>query len=289
MSLLQEKLETGQFAVTTEIVPPKGANIQKTLTTARELWKFVHGININENPHAIMRVSSVAVSRLLVESGIEPVVHVTSRDKNRLALQSELLGAAILGIENVLVISGDHQRLGDHKEAKPVYDLDSVQMLHMISTLMSGTDMSGNTLNGTPRFFPGAVVNPQAEVPELEIIKMEKKAVGGARFFQTQAVYDLEALKDFMNRIEHLDVKVLAGVVPLKSAAMGRYMNEKIPGIRVPDHLLERMERTNQREAESLAIARDIIAGCRDLCHGVHLMTIGWYDKVEAMLKDLVP
>ena len=289
MSKLSRQLDRGRFAVTTEIVPPKGTDIDETLSVARSLWPHVQAININENPHAVMRISSLAVSRLLVENGMEPVVHVTTRDKNRLALQSDLLGAAVLGIENVLVVSGDHQSLGDHKEAKPVYDLDTVQMLHVVSRLMSGEDLAGNPLAGTPRFFPGAAVNPQAEIPELEIIKMEKKALAGARFFQTQAVYDLEALAAFMERIGRLKVKVLAGIVPLKSARMGRFMNENIPGICVPDALLERMEKAADREAESLAITRDLIAGCRDICDGVHLMTIGWYHKVSALLEGLVP
>ncbi len=289
MSKLSRQLDRGRFAVTTEIVPPKGTDIDETIEVARSLWPHVQAININENPHAVMRISSLAVSRLLVENGMEPVVHVTTRDKNRLALQSDLLGAAVLGIENVLVVSGDHQSLGDHKEAKPVYDLDTVQMLHVVSRLMSGEDLAGNPLAGTPRFFPGAAVNPQAEIPELEIIKMEKKALAGARFFQTQAVYDLEALAAFMERIGRLKVKVLAGIVPLKSARMGRFMNENIPGIRVPDALLERMEKAADREAESLAITRDLIAGCRDICDGVHLMTIGWYHKVSALLEGLVP
>lgn len=288
MSKLREQLEAGRFAVTAEIVPPKGVNVQETIETARSLWKFVQAININENPSAVMRISSLAVSRLLVESQMEPVLHVTARDKNRLALQSDLLGASALGVENVLVISGDHQSLGDHKEAKPVYDLDPVQMLHMISTLMSGRDMAGNRLDGTPTFFSGAVVHPQAETLELEIIKMEKKVAGGARFFQTQAVYDLEVLASFMNQIEHLQTKILAGIVFLKSPRMGRFMNEKVPGIRVPEGLIQRLEKSSHPEAESLAIARELIAGCRDLCHGVHLMTIGWYDKVEAMLKDII-
>jgi len=288
MSALSQQLDQGRFAVTTEIVPPKGIDIDEIIEVARSLWPHVQAININENPHAVMRISSLAVSRILVENGMEPVVHVTTRDKNRLALQSDLLGAAVLGIENVLVVSGDHQSLGDHKEAKPVYDLDTVQMLHVISRLMSGEDLAGNPLMGTPCFFPGAAVNPQAEIPELEIIKMEKKARAGARFFQTQAVYDLNALAAFMEQIRHLKVKVLAGIVPLKSARMGRFMNENIPGIRVPDALLERMEKTGDREAESLAIARDLIAGCREICDGVHLMTIGWYHKVSALLEGLV-
>jgi len=288
MSMLSRQLDQGRFAVTTEIVPPKGTEIDETLSVARSLWPHVQAININENPHAVMRISSLAVSRVLVENGMEPVVHVTTRDKNRLALQSDLLGAAVLGIENVLVISGDHQSLGDHKEAKPVYDLDTIQMLHVVTQLMSGEDLAGNPLMGAPHFFPGAAVNPQAEIPELEIIKMEKKVRAGARFFQTQAVYDLDALAAFMERIRHLDVKVLAGIVPLKSARMGRFMNENIPGIRVPDALLDRMEKAGDREAESLAIARDLITGCRDICDGVHLMTIGWYHKVSAMLEGLV-
>lgn len=288
MSKLREQLQAGRFAVTAEVVPPKGINIQETISTARSLWRFVQGININENPHAVMRLSSLAVSRLLVEAGVEPVVHVTARDKNRLALQSELLGAAVLGIENVLVVSGDHQSLGDHQEAKPVYDLDSVQMLHMISALMSGHDLAGNPLDGTPLFFPGAVVNPQADVLELEIIKMEKKVAAGAQFFQTQAVYDLRAFAGFMQQIKHLKTRVLAGIVPLKSPRMGRFMNEKIPGIQVPDELIGRLEKSSHPMAESLAIARELIGGCRDLCQGVHLMTIGWYDKVEQMLRDIV-
>jgi methylenetetrahydrofolate reductase (NADPH) len=288
MSALSQQLHEGRFAVTTEIIPPKGTEIGETIEVARSLWPYVQAININENPHAVMRVSSLAVSRLLVENGMEPVVHVTTRDKNRLALQSDLLGAAVLDIENVLVVSGDHQSLGDHKEAKPVYDLDTVQMLHVISRLMSGEDLAGNPLAGTPCFFPGAAVNPQAEIQELEIIKMEKKARAGARFFQTQAVFDVDALAAFMEQICHLDVKVLAGIVPLKSARMGHFMNRNIPGIQVPDALLERMEKTGDREAESLAIARDLIAGCREICDGVHLMTIGWYHKVSALLEGLV-
>jgi len=288
MSRLREELEAGRFAVTAEIVPPKGTHIQETISTARLLWEFVQGVNINENPHAVMRVSSLAVSRLLVESGIEPVLHVTSRDKNRLALQSDLLGAAVLGIENVLVVSGDHQSLGDHKEAKPVYDLDSVQLLHMMSTLMSGHDLAGNELDGTPIFFPGAVVNPKADILELEIIKMEKKVAAGSRFFQTQAVYDLESFAAFMEQIKYLETKVLAGIVPLKSPQMGRFMNENIPGIQVPERLIQRMGKSADWEAESLTIARELIAGCRDLCHGVHLMTIGWYDKVERMLRGII-
>jgi len=287
MSKLREQLEAERFAVTAEIVPPKGTHLQETISAARLLGEFVQGVNINENPHAVMRVSSLAVCRLLVESGVEPVLHVTARDKNRLALQSDLLGAAALGIENVLVVSGDHQSLGDHKEAKPVYDLDPVQMLHMISTLMSGHDMAGKKLDGAPIFYPGAVVHPQSETLELEIIKMEKKVGGGAQFFQTQALYDLEALASFMDQIRYLQTKVLCGIVLLKSPKMGRFMNAKVPGIRVPEELIRRLEKSSRPQTESLAIARELIAGCRDLCHGVHLMTIGWYDKVEEMLHNI--
>jgi 5,10-methylenetetrahydrofolate reductase len=157
----------------------------------------------------------------------------------------------------------------------------------MISTLMSGHDMAGQRLDGTPNFFPGAVINPQTDIPELEIIKMEKKVAAGAQFFQTQAVYDVDAFASFMKQIEHLGTKVLAGIVLLKSYRMGRFMNEKIPGIRVPEALLQRLEKSSDPRAVSLAIARELIAGCQDLCHGVHLMTIGWYHEVEEMLQDL--
>jgi 5,10-methylenetetrahydrofolate reductase len=209
---------------------------------------------------------------------------LTTRERNRLALQSELLGASIMGIKNVMVMTGDHASMGDHKEAKPVYDLDSVQLLRLITEMMGGKDYNGNDLDGKPRFFPGAVVNPGARLIEMQMLKMRKKALAGARFFITQAIFDLIKLEEFMKVKANLEVYVIAGIIPLKSAKMARFMNENVPGIQVPDKLIDLMERTKDRSAEGIAIARDLVQGCRQLCNGIHIMPIGAYRWVPAIL-----
>ncbi len=288
VSKLQQALDSGQFVQTIEIVPPKGIDVEKAVEHAKQVKDYVVAMNVNENPASVMRLNSLSLSHLFTLEGIEPIFHITTRERNRLALQSELLGAYVLGIRNVMVMTGDHQSMGDHKEAKPVYDLDSVQLLRLCTEMMGGKDYNGNDLDGTPSYYLGAVVNPGSDLMDLQILKMRKKAQAGARFFFTQAVYDLKLLESFMEKIKGLDVKIVAGIIPLKSAKMARYMNKNIPGITVPEPLIERMEKAKDRTAESIAISRDIIDGCRDLVNGVHAMPIGMYSIIPQIFQKVI-
>ncbi len=204
-----------------------------------------------------------------------------------MALQSDLLSAWVLGIENVLAITGDLPVLGDHPQAKPVYDLDSVQLLWAIKRLNEGYDVAGNELKGKPNFFPGAVVNPGANTQaalELQLIKMEKKIEAGARFFQTQAIYEPDAFAKFMKRAEGFGIPILAGIIPLKSAGMARFMNKNVAGVFVPEGLIEKMAAAEDKTLMGIEIAADIIKQLKDMCQGVHVMAIGWEKKVPAVL-----
>ncbi|MCM8771353.1 MAG: methylenetetrahydrofolate reductase, partial [Candidatus Omnitrophica bacterium] len=233
----------------------------------------------------VMRLGSLAVCALLKQKGFEPIYQLTCRDRNRLALQSDLLSAAALGIENVLILTGDHPTLGDHPEAKPVFDLDSVQLLEVARGLTQGLDMKGNKLEGTPpKFCLGAVVNPGADPLEPQIIKMEKKIAAGAEFFQTQAVYDIRVFENFLSKIKHLKTTILAGIVLLKSAAMARYMNKNVAGVCVPDNLIKEMEEAKDRVSKSIEIASRLIKELKPMCQGIHIMPIGWDKNVPLVL-----
>ncbi len=282
----KEKIQSGKFIVTSEIGPPKGIDIKEMLDDAELIGPRVDAINVTDLQSSVMRLGSLAVCILLKQKGIEPIFQVTCRDRNRLALQSDLLNAAVFGIENILALTGDHPKLGDHPGAQAVFDLDSVQLLEVIKTLESGKDMMGNPLKGTPEFFPGAVVNPGADPIEPEIIKMEKKIRAGAKFFQTQAVYDINIFSEFIKKVEYLKVPVFAGVVLLKSAGMARYMNENVAGVTVPQGLIDEMANTKDKVAVSVDIASRIIKAAKPLCQGVHIMPIGW-DKVVPRVLEL--
>ena len=242
-----DKIRAGKFIVTSEIGPPKGTDVKETLADADLIKGRVDAINVTDLQSSVMRVGSLAICRLLKERGIEPVFQLTCRDRNRLALQSDLLSASVLGIENVLILTGDYPTLGDHPEAKPVFDLGSVQLLKVARTLESGKDMNGNPLKGSPKFCLGAVVNPGADPLEPEIIKMEQKVEAGAGFFQTQAVYDIELFKRFVDATKHIKVPVFAGIVLLKSAGMAKVMNKNVAGVFVPDSLINEMESAKDR------------------------------------------
>ena len=279
-----EKIKTGKFILTSEIGPPKGIDIEEMLMDAELIKGRVDAINVTDLQSSVMRVGSLAICKLLIERGIEPVFQVTCRDRNRLALQSDLLSAAVFGIKNVLALTGDHPMLGDHPGAKPVFDMDSVQLLDTIRTLGSGKDMAGKELKGTPQFCVGAVVNPGADPIEPEIIKMEKKIVAGAKFFQTQAIYDVELFKKFLDTAKHLKTTIIAGIVLLKSAGMARFMNKNVSGVVVPEHLIEEMDKAQDRSAKSIEIAARLIKELKPMCQGIHIMPIGWDKKVSLVL-----
>ncbi|MCL0057894.1 methylenetetrahydrofolate reductase [Dehalococcoidales bacterium] len=284
---LKSLLEARKFVVTAEVGPPKGTDTTEIREVAEHLRGRVDAANVTDQQSSVMRLGSLATCHLLKENGLEPILQMTCRDRNRLALQSDLLSAYVLGIENVLALTGDSPSLGDHPQAKPVFDLDSVQLLWVIKRLNEGYDMVGNELKGKPNFFPGAVVNPGADTEaafELQLIKMEKKIIAGARFFQTQAVYDPGAFAKFMKRVEGFGIPILAGIIPLKSAGMARYMNKNIAGIFVPEELINKMAEAEDKMATGIEIAANIIKELKGVCHGVHIMAIGWEKKVPEVL-----
>jgi methylenetetrahydrofolate reductase (NADPH) len=288
MSRLKQALESGRFVVTGEIGPPKGVSLDKCLHDAEMLRENVTAINVTDLQSAVLRIGSLAVSTRLIERGLEPVFQLTCRDRNRLALQSDLLSAWALGIENALCLTGDHPILGDHTEAKPVYDLDSVQLLKAASTLNQGHDMAGHELESMPGFFLGAVVTPAAEPVEPQIIKMKKKIEAGARFFQTQAVYEPEKFEHFMNQVQRFEVPVIAGIVILKSAAMARFMNANVAGISVPENIIQEMDGAakEDRKKKAVEISARVIRQIKPFCQGVHIMPLGWDDLVPQVIKE---
>jgi 5,10-methylenetetrahydrofolate reductase len=279
-----EKLASGKFVVTSEIAPPKGIDVKGLLDDAVLIKERVDAVNVTDLQSSVMRAGSLSICHLLKDRGIDTIFQMTCRDRNRLALQSDLLSASILGINNILILTGDYPTLGDHPEAKPVFDLGSVQLLEVAKTLQSGKDMKGNPLTGSPSFCLGAVVNPGADPLEPEIIKMEQKIAAGAKFFQTQAVYDIELFKRFILETKHLKAPVLAGIVLLKSAGMARFMNKNVSGVFVPDILIKEMEEAKDKAAASINIAARLIKELKPLCQGIHIMPIGWSKKVPLVL-----
>jgi methylenetetrahydrofolate reductase (NADPH) len=275
----------GKFIITTEIGPPKGVDIKEMLEIAELMRGRVDALNVTDQQSSVMRLGSLPVCRLLKESGLEPIFQMTCRDRNRIALQSDLLGAYTLGINNVLCLTGDSVSLGDHPQAKPVFDLDSVSLLGAARQLEAGKDLSGNDLEGTPEFCLGAVVSPESEPLEPQLIKMEKKVKAGAEFFQTQAVYDSKKLEEFMKAVAPMNVPVMVGIVLLRSAGMARFMNNSIAGIHVPDELIEEMEKAEKRAKTSVEIAARLINEMKGLCQGVHIMAIGWEKRVPEVLE----
>ncbi|MBM3254968.1 MAG: 5,10-methylenetetrahydrofolate reductase [Candidatus Omnitrophica bacterium] len=281
----KEKLQSGKFMVTSEIGPPKGIEIKVILEDAELIRTRVDAINVTDLQSSVMRLGSLAVCSLLKQKGFEPIFQITCRDRNRLALQSDILSAAALGIENILILTGDHTTMGDHPDAKPVFDLDSVQLLQVATKLQAGLDMKENKLEGqAPKFCLGAVVNPGSDPIEPQIIKMEKKIEAGSEFFQTQAIYDIKTFENFLNKAKHLKVPILGGIVLLKSAGMARYMNKNVAGVFVPDSLIKEMEEAKDKVATSVEIAARLIKELKSLCQGIHIMPIGWDKKVPLVL-----
>lgn len=283
---LTELFTDGRFVITSEAGPPKGVDTTKMLEEVDLLLDKVDAFNVTDQQSSVMRLGSLAVSHLLKQRGAEPIFQLTCRDRNRIALQSDLLSAQVLGIENVLCLTGDYVSLGDHPGAKPVFDLDSVSLIHTVKTLCEGQDLAGKELLGKPEFCIGAVVSPGADPLEPQIIKMENKLQVGAQFFQTQAVYDLDQFAKFMKQIDHLDVPVLGGIILLKSAGMARFMNRNVAGVHVPEDLIDKMDESTDRVATSIEIAGELVRGMKDLCQGVHIMALGWEKWVPDLLTE---
>ena len=277
------------FVVTAEVGPPKGTDIAELLHHIDLIKDKVDGLNVTDNQSSVMRISSLAICRLIKEMGGEPILQLTCRDRNRLALQSELLSATVLGIESVLCLTGDYITVGDHPEAKPVFDLESVLLLQAVGLLNGGKDMAGKELQGATNLFPGAVVTPEADPIEPQMAKFAKKVEAGAKFFQTQAIYDMDNFKRFMEKARKYDTKIQAGIVLLVSPGMAKYMNKNVPGIFVPDELIKEMSEAEKGQGveAGIRIAGRMIKQLREekVCDGVHIMAIGKEDRVPDILK----
>jgi methylenetetrahydrofolate reductase (NADPH) len=286
---LQSKLESGQFAVSCEFGPVKGTDTHEMKENIEVLKGKVDAANVTDQQSSIMRLSGLATSAMCVQGGLDPIFQMTCRDRNRIALQSDLLGAWVLGIRNVLALTGDMSCKGDQPKAKDVFDLDSVTLLQTITRLNQGFDLSDNALTGKPAFFPGAVVKVDSNTEaseELQIYKFEKKIAAGAKFFQTQAVYDPKSFEKFIKRVEKFKVPVMVGVIPLKNAGSARFMNANVAGIHVPDDLIKIMADApkEDREKVGLEMAANLIKKMKPLCQGVHIMAIGMEKKVPEIM-----
>jgi methylenetetrahydrofolate reductase (NADPH) len=289
-SLFEEKLGSGEFIVTTEVGPPKSTDISEMVHHIDLLKDKVDAINITDHQSSVMRYPSIGGCLLVKERGGEPILQMTCRDRNRLALQADLLFAYSRDVHNVLCLTGDSVDVGDHKEAKPVFDLDSVQLLKMIRTMESGTDMGGNELGVAPQFCIGTTVHPEADFIEPQLIKFEKKVAAGAQFFQTQGIFELASLRRFMQYASQFDIKVLAGIIVLSSAGMARYMNNNVPGIIVSQSIIDELAAVEKGKGlqKGIEIAARMIKTIKEenLCHGVHIMAVGNEGIVPEILES---
>jgi methylenetetrahydrofolate reductase (NADPH) len=284
---LRDALESGKFITTVEYNPPKGTDVSHLLDHAKALLGKVHGVNVTDNTAAILRAGSMSICRLLYEMGHDPVMQVTCRDRNRLAIQSDLLSAHILGIRNILCLTGDYPTVGDHKEAKPVYDLDSIGIMQVIRALNQGKDMAGHKLFGPTDLYIGAAVTPEMDPAGPMLAKFEAKVNAGTRFFQTQAFFDVDKFKGFTASIKRFPAKVLAGILVLRSAKMAEFMNANIPGVAVPSHIIDELRAAGDEKALDVGvdIAVRMIKQVRAFSDGVHIMAIKAVDRLPEILK----
>jgi 5,10-methylenetetrahydrofolate reductase len=285
---LAAKIAAQQFIVTGELTPPKGTDLSKLFATADLLRPWVDAINVTESPRARMAMDPRAVARLLLDRGIESIVQVTSRDRNRIAVQSDLLGAAALGLRNFVFMGGDSPAGGDHPDAKPVFDLTASGLLAAAEALRNGRDYAGNELSGTPELFLGATANPGAPKFEAEVENTRRKIDAGARLLQTQAVYHGDQIRRFIDAVKPDGVAVLAGVIPLKSEKSGPWLNANLPGVSVPADMLAAMDaaaRDGMARERGIELAARVVREMRDVCQGVHIMAIGWEAEVPGILS----
>lgn len=286
---ITELFDNGEFVVTAEVGPPKGIHIEHLVEEAKTYLSGITAVNITDNQSSVMRMGSLPTCVAMKNAGLTPIFQVTCRDRNRIGLQSDLLGAAMLGIDNILCLTGDHTTLGDHPGAKPVFDLDSVSLLHTVSQLERGVDLGGNALVGEPpKFAKGAVVSPCSDSVDAQLAKMERKVMAGADYFQTQAVFEPEKFIRFMEKAKQFGKPVQLGVIIPKSAAMARFMNNNVAGIHVPQEMIDALAADKERAKAGITgveIAARIIKECKPYCQGVHIMALGWESKVPELQK----
>ena len=286
---ITELFDNGQFVVTAEVGPPKGIDASHVVEEAKEYLSGITAVNVTDNQSSVMRMGSLPACVMLKNAGLTPILQLTCRDRNRIALQSELLGAAALGIDNILCLTGDHTKMGDHPGAKPVFDLDSVSLLHTVCQLEKGVDLAGNPLVGEPpKFAKGAVVSPCSDSVDAQLAKMERKVMAGAEYFQTQAVFDSEKFISFMEQAKQFGKPVQLGVIIPKSAGMAKFMNKNVAGVHVPQWMIDELAADKERAKAGITgveIAARIIKECRPYCQGLHIMALGWEAKVPELLK----
>ena len=286
---ITELFDNGQFVVTAEVGPPKGIHIDHLVEEATTYLSGITAVNITDNQSSVMRMGSLPTCVALKNAGLTPIFQITCRDRNRIGLQSDLLGAAMLGIDNILCLTGDHTTLGDHPGAKPVFDLDSVSLLHTVSQLEKGVDLGGNPLVGEPpKFAKGAVVSPCSDSVDAQLAKMERKVMAGADYFQAQAVFEPEKFIRFMEQAKQFGKPVQLGVIIPKSAGMAKFMNNNVAGIHVPQEMIDALAADKERAKAGITgveIAAKIIKECKPYCQGVHIMALGWESKVPELLK----
>ena len=286
---ITELFDNGEFVVTAEVGPPKGIHAEHVVEEAKTYLSGITAVNVTDNQSSVMRMGSLPACVALKNAGLTPILQLTCRDRNRIALQSELLGAAMLGIDNILCLTGDHTKMGDHPGAKPVFDLDSVSLLHTACQLEKGLDLSGNELVGeAPKFAKGAVVSPCSDSVDAQLAKMERKVMAGAEYFQTQAVFDSEKFIQFMEKAKQFGKPVQLGVIIPKSAGMAKFMNNNVAGVHVPQDMIDELAADKERAKAGITgveIAARIIKECKPYCQGVHIMALGWESKVPDLLK----
>jgi len=286
---ITELFDNGQFVVTAEVGPPKGIHMEHLVEEAKEYLSGITAVNVTDNQSSVMRMGSLPACVALKNAGLTPILQLTCRDRNRIALQSELLGAAALGIDNILCLTGDHTRMGDHPGAKPVFDLDSVSLLHTVCQLEKGVDLGGNALVGEPpKFAKGAVVSPCSDSVDAQLAKMERKVMAGAEYFQTQAVFDSEKFISFMEKAKQFGKPVQLGVIIPKSAGMAKFMNNNVAGVHVPQWMIDELAADKEKAKAGITgveLAAKVIRECRPYCQGLHIMALGWEAKVPELLK----
>lgn len=280
----------GEFVVSAEVGPPKGTNIDDLVEEAKKYLGKCAAINVTDNQSSVMRLGSLATCKILKDAGLNPIFQLACRDRNRIALQSDLLSAAAFGIDNVLALTGDHTKMGDHPQAKPVFDLDSVSLLHTMSLMEQGMDLGGNPIVGeAPSFAKGAVVSPCSDSVDAQLMKMERKVAAGAEYFQTQAVFEPEKFIEFMEKAKQFGKPVQLGIIIPKSVGMCRFMNANVAGVHVPESMIEELKADKEKTKAGITgveIAARIIKECKPYCEGVHIMSLGWESKIPGLLEQ---